>query len=164
MLHPAQHFAWCTLHIVKQARWQYTALTNSFPDLEPVCCSKSSSNCCFLNCIQISQEATQFVVICHSSHKELIQRLFLYLIMLLHTSRPCAGLPSPPHDSGDVPCSSPWSRKETGSVRWSGLLKLIQMLSGEGPLYTQGWQGVDLARRQCGAVGRAALAMGRPVS
>ena len=29
----------------------------SFPDLEPVCCSMSSSNYCFLACIQISQEA-----------------------------------------------------------------------------------------------------------
>ena len=29
----------------------------SFLDLEPVCCSMSSSNCCFLTCIQISQEA-----------------------------------------------------------------------------------------------------------
>ena len=47
------------------------------PDLEPVCCSMSSSNCCFLTCIQISQEAgrvvwyshlfknfPQFIVIC----------------------------------------------------------------------------------------------------
>ena len=34
---------------------------NSFPDLEPVCCSVSSSNCCFLTCIQISQEAGQVV-------------------------------------------------------------------------------------------------------
>ena len=32
----------------------------SFPDLEPVC-SMSSSNCCFLTCIQISQEAGQVV-------------------------------------------------------------------------------------------------------
>ena len=39
--------------------WQYTALTCSFPDLEPVCCYMSSSNCCFLTCIQISQEAGQ---------------------------------------------------------------------------------------------------------
>ena len=31
----------------------------SFPYLEPVCCSMSSSNCCFLTCIQISQEAGQ---------------------------------------------------------------------------------------------------------
>ena len=27
--------------------------------LEPVCCSMSSSNCCFLTCIQTSQEAGQ---------------------------------------------------------------------------------------------------------
>ena len=27
------------------------------PDLEPVCCSMSSSNCCFLTCIQISQKS-----------------------------------------------------------------------------------------------------------
>ena len=29
----------------------------SFPNLEPVRCSMSGSNCCFLTCIQISQEA-----------------------------------------------------------------------------------------------------------
>ena len=31
----------------------------SFSDLEPVCCSMSSSNSCFFTCIQISQEAGQ---------------------------------------------------------------------------------------------------------
>ena len=31
----------------------------SFPDLEPVCCSIHNSHCCFLTCIQISQEAGQ---------------------------------------------------------------------------------------------------------
>ena len=31
----------------------------SFPDLEPVCYSMYSSNCCGLTCIQISQEAGQ---------------------------------------------------------------------------------------------------------
>ena len=36
----------------------------SFPNLEPVCCSMSSSNCCFLTCTQISQEAGQ--VVCYS--------------------------------------------------------------------------------------------------
>ena len=35
----------------------------SFPYLEPVCFSRSSSNCCFLTCIQISQEAGQVVCI-----------------------------------------------------------------------------------------------------
>ena len=29
----------------------------AFPDLEPVCCFMSTSYCCFLSCIQISQEA-----------------------------------------------------------------------------------------------------------
>ena len=33
----------------------------SFPDLEPVCCSMYSSNCCFLTCMKISQEAGQVV-------------------------------------------------------------------------------------------------------
>ena len=33
----------------------------SFPNLEPVCCSRSSSNCCFLTCTQISQDAGQVV-------------------------------------------------------------------------------------------------------
>ena len=33
----------------------------SFSYLEPVCCSMSSSNCCFLTFIQISQEADQVV-------------------------------------------------------------------------------------------------------
>ena len=37
----------------------------SFSDLEPVCCSMSSSNCCFLTCIQISQEAYQVVWYSH---------------------------------------------------------------------------------------------------
>ena len=37
----------------------------SFPDLESVCCSMSGSNCCFLTCIQISQEAGQVVWYSH---------------------------------------------------------------------------------------------------
>ena len=50
----------------------------SFLNLEPVC-SVSSSNCCFLTCIQISQEAGQVVCysylfknfpVCCDSHKE----------------------------------------------------------------------------------------------
>ena len=35
--------------------------TYSFPDLEPVCWSMSDSNCCFLTCMQVSQEAGQVV-------------------------------------------------------------------------------------------------------
>ena len=37
------------------------ALMYSFCNLEPVHCSMSSSNCCFLTLIQISQEADQVV-------------------------------------------------------------------------------------------------------
>ena len=37
----------------------------SFSYLEPVCCSMCSSNCCFLTCIQISQEAGQVVWYSH---------------------------------------------------------------------------------------------------
>jgi len=40
-------------------------LTYSFPGLEPVCYSMSSSNCCFWTCIQISQEAGQVVLYSH---------------------------------------------------------------------------------------------------
>ena len=37
----------------------------SFSYLIPVCCSMSSSNCCFLTCIQISQEAGHVVWYSH---------------------------------------------------------------------------------------------------
>ena len=33
----------------------------SFPNLEPVHCSMSGSRCCFLTCIQVSQEASKVV-------------------------------------------------------------------------------------------------------
>ena len=60
------------------------ALTYSFPDLEPVCCSMSGSNCCFLTCIQVSEEAGQVAwysnpfknfPVCCDLHS---QRLWLY--------------------------------------------------------------------------------------
>ena len=37
----------------------------SFPNLEPVCCSMSSSNCCFLTCTQVSEEAGKVVWYSH---------------------------------------------------------------------------------------------------
>ena len=51
---------------------------NSFPDLEPVCCSMSSFNCCFLTCIQISQESGQVVWYSH-----LFQNLLEFVV--IHT-------------------------------------------------------------------------------
>ena len=58
--------------------WQYTALTYSFSYLEPVCCSVSSSNCCFLTCIQVSQEAGHVVWYSH-----LFQNFPLFIV--IHT-------------------------------------------------------------------------------
>ena len=37
----------------------------SFPNLEPVCSSMTYFNCCFLNCIQVSQEAGKVVWYSH---------------------------------------------------------------------------------------------------
>ena len=48
------------------------------PSLEPVCCSMSSSNCCFLTCIQISKEEGQVVWYSH------VLKNFPYFIVI-HT-------------------------------------------------------------------------------
>ena len=50
----------------------------SFPDLESVWCSTFSSNCCFLTCIQISQEAGQVVWYSH-----LLEQFSLYPKLLI---------------------------------------------------------------------------------
>ena len=50
-----------------------------FPYLEPVCCSMSSSNCCFLTCIQISQEAGKVVWYSHLL-KNFPQFLLVYTV------------------------------------------------------------------------------------
>ena len=42
-----------------------TALMYSFAYLEPVCCSTSSSNCCFLTSIQVSQDVGLVVWYAH---------------------------------------------------------------------------------------------------
>ena len=43
-------------------QWHYTAFTYSFPKFERVCCFMSSSNCCFLICIQVSQGTVRWSV------------------------------------------------------------------------------------------------------
>ena len=50
----------------------------SFSYLEPVCCSMSISNCCFLTCIEISQEAGQVVWYSH-----LLQNFPVFIV--IHT-------------------------------------------------------------------------------
>ena len=44
-----------TYQLNKQVK--YAALIYFCPNFEPVHCSMSSFNCCFLTCVQISQEA-----------------------------------------------------------------------------------------------------------
>ena len=55
--------AWLPCHLLRglSACGSFREMTYSFPDLEQVCCFMSSSNCCFLTCIQFSQEAGQVV-------------------------------------------------------------------------------------------------------
>ena len=48
VLHLAWPFTWCTQHLGSISRVTISALTYSFPYLEPDHCSMSSSNCCFL--------------------------------------------------------------------------------------------------------------------
>jgi len=57
--------AFCMMYFAYKLnkRWHYTALKYSFPNLEPVCCSMSSSNCCFLTCIQISQKKSRDIIL-----------------------------------------------------------------------------------------------------
>ena len=50
----------------------------SFSYLEPVCCSMSSFDCCFLTCIQLSQEAGQVVW-----HSHLLQNFPQFIV--IHT-------------------------------------------------------------------------------
>ena len=60
---PVFHLMYSAYKLNKQVT--IYSLDASFPDLEPICCSMSSSNCCFLTCIQISQEAGQVVWYSH---------------------------------------------------------------------------------------------------
>ena len=59
------HPAFCMMYFAYKLNKQGdTALTCSFPNFEPVHSSMSNCNCCFLTCIQISQEAGKAV--CYS--------------------------------------------------------------------------------------------------
>ena len=51
----------------------------SFPNLEPDSCSMSGSNCCFLTCIQVSQEAGQVVWYSHLL-KNIPQFIVIYTV------------------------------------------------------------------------------------
>ena len=57
----AFHMMYSAYKVSKQGDNIQPCSIASFPNLEPVCCSTSSFNCCFLPCIQISQEAGKVV-------------------------------------------------------------------------------------------------------
>ena len=58
--------AFCIMYSAyKLNKCEYTSLMYSFPNLEPFHCSMPGSNCCFLTCIQISQEAGQVIWYSH---------------------------------------------------------------------------------------------------
>ena len=54
----------CSAYKLNKQEDNIQPLTYSFSYLEPVCCSMSSSNCCLLTCIQVSQEAGQCYALC----------------------------------------------------------------------------------------------------
>ena len=64
---PVQRFSWwnSAYKLNKKGDNIHRALMYSFSYLEPVSCSMSISNCCFLTCIQISQEAGKVFWYCH---------------------------------------------------------------------------------------------------
>ena len=63
--HPAQHFVWCPVHRSKMSRVTIHSLDTLLFLLRTSLFSMSISNCCFLTCIQISQEADQVVWYSH---------------------------------------------------------------------------------------------------
>ena len=68
VLHPALHFAGCSLHISSINRVTFYSLDILLSQyVEPVHCSMSSSKCCFLTCIQVSQESDKVVWCSHLS-------------------------------------------------------------------------------------------------
>ena len=56
-----------------------TALTHSFPNFEPVCCSMFSSNCFFLTCLQVLQKSGKVVWYFHL-FKNFSQFVVIYTI------------------------------------------------------------------------------------
>ena len=80
VLHPVQHFSWCTLHRSEISRvTTYTALMYSFPHMEPTCHSMSSSNSYILIYIHIFQEAGQVVWYFHL-FKNFTQFVVIYTV------------------------------------------------------------------------------------
>ena len=101
-----------------KARWQYTALPYSFPYFEPLHCSMSGSNYCFLTCIQVSQKTGKLVWYFHFFTN------FLHFVVILTVksrwsrSRCLSG----------IPLLSPWFSKCCWFDLWSLCLFETQIL------------------------------------
>ena len=65
MLHPPRHYSWCILHRSYISRVTIDSLDVSLSLFGTTDCSRSSSTCCFLTCIQIFQEAGKVVWYSH---------------------------------------------------------------------------------------------------
>ena len=85
----------------------------SFPNLEQVCCSMSSSNCCFLTCIQINQEAGEVVWYSH-----LFQNFPQFVV--IHTVKLEKAIA--PHSSS-LAWKIPWT-EEPGRLQSMGSLRV----------------------------------------
>ena len=112
------------------------SLTYSFPNLGPVRCSMSSSNCCFLTCIQISQESGQVVWYSH-----LWKNLPLFVV--IHTVKDfiivndaevdvfldfCCFIYDPADDSNLISGSSAFSK--SSFYIWKFLVHMLWSLAG----------------------------------
>ena len=86
----------------------------SFLDLEPVCCSMSSSNCCFLTGIQISHEAGQVVWYSHLL-KGFPQFVVIYTVkgFGVVNKAEVVLLPGKSHGRRSLVGCSPWGREES---------------------------------------------------
>ena len=105
----------------------------SFSYLEPVCCSMSSSNCCFLTCIQVSQEAgqvvwyshlfqnfPQFIVIHTVKGLRIVNKaeidVFLELSCFFDDPATPVLLPGKSHGWRSLVGCSPWGREESDTT------------------------------------------------
>ena len=102
----------------------------SFPDLESVCISMSSSNCCFLICIQIFQE-TRPGADCGSDHHLLITEFRLKLKKVGKTTRPFR------YDLNQIPYD--YTVEVTNRLKGLDLIECLK---------NYGWRFVTLYRRQ----------------
>ena len=98
-------------------------MTYSFSYLEPVCCSMSSSNCCFLTCIQISQEAGQVIW-----HSHLFQNFPQFIV--IHTVKGF-GIVKKAEISHVLLFATPWTTACQASLSITNSWSLLKVMSIE---------------------------------